>query len=147
MGKFKSSQMSLVDGGKCLFDNIDMKKTLRTISGIILTLILIFSSHSAQAQSQDRLKVFLLSCAYGTAAGALLGVASLAFSEDPGSKLNQVARGASYGLYAGIGMGLYFVYGQQSTNQDVQLSPLIITPQYAKNQIEGIKGQVTIYQF
>lgn len=48
-----------------------------------------------------------MASAYGTAAGALIGVASLAFTEDPGSKLNNIARGASLGLYAGMGLGLY----------------------------------------
>lgn len=53
---------------------------------------------------------FLLSCTYGVLAGALVGAASLAVEDDPGSKIHRVARGASLGLYAGILLGTYVVY-------------------------------------
>lgn len=39
---------------------------------------------------------------YGLVAGALAGGTSMALSEDPGSHLTPVARGASIGLYAGL---------------------------------------------
>lgn len=39
---------------------------------------------------------------YGVVAGALAGGASIALSDDPGSNLSPVARGASLGLYAGL---------------------------------------------
>lgn len=44
---------------------------------------------------------------YGLVAGALAGGASMAFSEDPGSSLTPVARGASLGLYAGLIVALF----------------------------------------
>lgn len=127
-----------------------MSKPYKFISilAVISFLSCISVPQNSYAESNEKLKVFLLSCAYGTAAGALLGVASLAFSEDPGAKLNQIARGASYGLYAGIGLGLYFNYGPQSQNQDVRISPFYITPLYSQNQkIDGIQGQVLIKDF
>ena len=39
---------------------------------------------------------------YGMVAGALAGGTSIALSEDPGSTLAPVAKGASLGLYAGL---------------------------------------------
>ena len=43
-------------------------------------------------------------------AGGLTGLASLAFFEDPGNHLKNVAVGASIGLYAGILLGAYMIY-------------------------------------
>lgn len=51
-----------------------------------------------------------MSCTYGVLAGTLVGAASLAFVDKPGDNLQRVARGASLGLYAGIGLGYYTVY-------------------------------------
>ncbi|MEI7973929.1 MAG: hypothetical protein WCH11_06140 [Bdellovibrio sp.] len=61
-------------------------------------------TRSSEAQNWSQ---FLKSCGYGTLIGAGLGAASLAFVEDPGSKLSNLARGASLGLYIGIGVGAY----------------------------------------
>lgn len=55
-------------------------------------------------------KEFIMSCTYGVLAGSLVGAASLAFEDQPGDNLQRVARGASLGLYFGIGLGLYTVY-------------------------------------
>ncbi len=44
---------------------------------------------------------------YGLVAGAIVGGASMAFSEDPGSRLSPVAKGASLGLYAGLIVAIY----------------------------------------
>ena len=52
-----------------------------------------------------------MSCTYGVLAGTLVGAATLAFEDQPGDKLYKVARGASLGLYAGIFLGLYVIYG------------------------------------
>ena len=59
--------------------------------------------------------IFLKSCAYGTVAGAVIGLATLATSENPDGKMSNVARGASLGLYAGIGFGLYTIYSKPSS--------------------------------
>lgn len=53
---------------------------------------------------------FIMSCTYGVLAGTLVGAATLAFTDQPGENLNQVARGASLGLYLGIALGAYVVY-------------------------------------
>ena len=60
-----------------------------------------------RAYATDATREFVTSCVYGTIAGTLVGVASLAFTSQPGENLRNVARGASLGLYAGILLGVY----------------------------------------
>ena len=67
---------------------------------------------------------FILSCVYGSVAGTLVGLASLAFTDKPNQNLNKVARGASLGLYAGIALGLYVVYGTSEDDED----PVVLAP-------------------
>lgn len=64
----------------------------------------------------DPMRDFVVSASYGVIAGTLVGAATLAFSDKPGDNLNKVARGASLGLYAGILLGAYIVYG--TPNED-----------------------------
>src|SRR6185437_13906171 len=68
------------------------------------------SQLSREAGGDDAGREFISSCTYGVLAGTLVGLASLAFTKDPGHNLSHVARGASIGLYAGILLGLYVVY-------------------------------------
>jgi len=97
----------------------------------------------------EPLKDFLLCSAYGTAAGALLGVASLAFTDDPGSKMNNIARGASLGLYAGIGFGLYVVNGASSTTNGYTKVkfPSWATPVWAHGKFDGWVAHISVAQF
>ncbi len=83
-----------------------------------------------------------------------MGVASLAFSDDPGSKMNNIARGASLGLYAGIGFGLYVVYGNPDGNAGMatssnlsRSSPVWLQAQWHQSQIEGLSLQTTLLKF
>lgn len=64
----------------------------------ILIIMLLSSSNLWAEPLQDGFRYG----AYGVVGGALVGGASMAFSEDPGSNLAPVARGASLGLYAGL---------------------------------------------
>lgn len=66
---------------------------------------------------------FLKSCGYGALGGAGAGVMSLAFVDKPSEQLNNISKGASLGLYFGIGYGLYKVYGapESKSNYDYQL--------------------------
>ncbi len=66
----------------------------------------------------DSTREFMMSAAYGALAGTLVGAATLAFSDSPGDNLNKVARGSSLGLYAGILLGLYVVYGGPTEDSD-----------------------------
>lgn len=80
---------------------------LRLLTGLVVVSLI---SSSAIAQENSG-KDFTTSVIYGTLAGTLVGVATLAFTANPGDNLNNVARGASYGMYAGILLGLYITYG------------------------------------
>jgi hypothetical protein len=78
----------------------------RTFSKFFILFFFIFiSSSNVNAQMNPRIKALGAMALYGTAGGALLGTASLAF----GSGGRSVAKGASLGLYAGIIFGSYIV--------------------------------------
>lgn len=64
---------------------------------------------------------FLVSCGYGILIGAGAGVVTLAFEKNPSEHTNNIARGASLGLYGGIGYSLYKM-NQPQKNQDVYLT-------------------------
>jgi hypothetical protein len=98
----------------------------------------------------NEMRTFLLSCAYGTAIGAAVGLATVAVSDDPGGKSQNIARGASLGLYAGIAMGLYLNYGRESAgSQDftLQRSPVWIQADAAAGKISGASLHWLSYQF
>jgi hypothetical protein len=81
---------------------------MKRISLLVLVLFTILTVFKpAQAEPT---KEFLRSCTYGVLAGTLVGAASLAFTDQPGENLRNIARGASIGLYTGILLGLYVVY-------------------------------------
>jgi len=63
------------------------------------------------AQEKTEAREFMMSATYGVLAGTLVGAALLAFEDRPGDNLKKVAQGASWGLYAGIALGIYVVYG------------------------------------
>jgi hypothetical protein len=65
---------------------------------------------SPRRANAEPVREFAMSATYGVLAGTLVGAASLAFTDRPGDNLNRVARGASFGLYAGILLGVYIVY-------------------------------------
>src|SRR4051794_14077758 len=81
---------------------------MKHLGALFATLILFTYSTRASADNPGR--EFLMSCTYGVLAGTLVGAATLAFTSKPGDNLNRVARGASFGLYAGILLGFYVVY-------------------------------------
>jgi hypothetical protein len=62
----------------------------------------------------------ILTSTYGVLAGTLTGMASLAFYRNPGTKLRNVALGASLGLYTGIGLGLYLIYFDPGARKQMQ---------------------------
>ncbi len=87
----------------------------------------------------DNMTIFLKSCAYGTAAGAVLGLASLAISENPDGKMSNVARGASLGLYAGIGFGFYTIYGKRGGESEmVGQNPIWFSPIHKDQKVDGV---------
>lgn len=82
--------------------------SLRLIRHLVLAAAVLCAAPRADASES---REFIMSCTYGVLAGTLVGAATLAFESQPGDKLYKVARGASLGLYAGIALGLYVVYG------------------------------------
>lgn len=87
---------------------------------LVVSLQFVFAP-KATAQMDPRAEVMLSVIGYGTAAGALLGVASLAF----GTEARSIAMGASLGLYAGIIFGSYIVlsHAYNEANPDTSLYP------------------------
>ncbi len=83
--------------------------TLKKTFILLLTGFFIGSFGRLDLAKADPAKDFVMSCTYGVLAGALVGTATLAFTDKPGDNLNRIARGASIGLYAGIILGLYVV--------------------------------------
>ncbi len=87
---------------------------------ILSLIILIINLGTASVSlGNDQMTRFLKSCAYGTLGGAALGLVSISFSDDPGGRVNQVARGASLGLYAGIGYGYYLTRQEKISDESV----------------------------
>ena len=98
---------------------------------VSLGIIIVLASPFAKANGG---KEFTTSVIYGTLAGTLVGAATLAFTTNPGDNLNNVARGASYGLYAGILLGIYVTYG---VNDNPQPGSTTETIQPDQNIYEG----------
>lgn len=92
--------------------------------------------------ASDDLSVFLKSSGYGAAAGAVVGLASLALSENPDSKINNVARGASIGLYAGIIFGLSSIQSRPPAIRSDDGTSFWISPLFhsthAQTSFEGL---------
>jgi hypothetical protein len=84
---------------------------------LLLAALLVMSQVFPRHAKAEPMREFIMSCSYGVLAGTLVGAATLAFSDKPGDNLNKVARGASFGLYAGILLGLYVVYGVPSSEE------------------------------
>lgn len=101
---------------------------------MLTILLFIFSSPSfANGNLQD----FLKSSAYGTIGGALAGVVSLALTDRPSDHGSNIAKGASLGLYAGIGYGLYQLnHEPEKVNTDPYAS---LSPQFVNGQVDGLQ--------
>lgn len=97
------------------------KKQTRTL---VLLLVLPLILVSPQKATAEPMREFILSCSYGVLAGTLVGAATLAFSDKPGDNLDSVARGASIGLYAGMLLGAYVVYGVPSSDDELYMQQL-----------------------
>jgi len=81
-----------------------MRKTFSLCLALFITLAVI-KPQSARAEMPAKTRAFLTIAGYGTAGGALLGLASMAF----GNSSRSVAQGASLGLYAGLLFGSYIL--------------------------------------
>ncbi|UOF01923.1 hypothetical protein [Bdellovibrio reynosensis] len=108
---------------------------------LIALLILIF----AQTGHAQGLKTFLKSCGWGTVIGATAGVVSLAFTDKPSESWGNVSKGASLGLYAGIGYGLYNANSQPAvTHQEPDFA---IIPSFEDGKLQGVSVTSTLFNF
>jgi hypothetical protein len=87
---------------------------------ILMSMISVFTAQQDRAVAAAG-KEFTTSVIYGTLAGTLVGAATLAFTANPGDNINNVARGASYGLYAGILLGAYVTYGMDDKEKEEEI--------------------------
>lgn len=140
-----------------------MKKSIKSFTFWFVSTVLFFGPQLMPMMARaEPVKEFVMSCSYGTLAGTIVGAATLAFSDKPGDNLNKVARGASIGLYAGILLGLYVVYGVPSDveedeyllnnvqNDSIQIrnpSKLAIYPLISSDGFDGVMGQYRILSF
>lgn len=116
-----------------------MKTHARTSLTRLALVVFVAGALSVPVQAKaDPTREFIMSCSYGVLAGTLVGAATLAFSDKPGENLNKVARGASIGLYAGILLGLYVVYGGPSAEDEIDPS-LVGSADVAPSQSRLVK--------
>jgi hypothetical protein len=108
---------------------------------VFFTLFLIVQSHSVLAND---LRGFLQNCAWGTISGATVGFVSLVFTDRPSDSWSNVAKGASLGLYAGIGYGLYQLNKEAKTEGQ---SDFAIVPQIQEGRIEGLQFISNLWTF
>lgn len=99
-----------------------------------IILFVLFCSSVSYGLNDAHLTNFLKACGYGTLIGAGAGAASLAFTDDPGSKMMNIAKGASIGLYVGIGIGIY-INSQDGQRQDQDVT--MIYPTSSAGKIDG----------
>jgi uncharacterized membrane protein len=138
-----------------------------SIKKSVLAVALMLTMLSPRQAHAEPMRDFIVSCSYGVMAGTLVGAATLAFSSMPGQSLNNVARGASIGLYAGIFLGAYVVFGSQGDDEDAaaalggrgvmnDLIPshrrsssveALVFPLVGEKGIEGLAGQAVLARF
>lgn len=138
--------------------NQNWKPARKVVINVSLAVCLLATISPRKADAEP-LRDFIMSCSYGVLAGTLVGAATLAFSDKPGDNLNKVARGASFGLYAGILLGLYVVYGvpsQEEAEIRDQLGyeapkpldlRLVVTPVIGDRGVEGGQLSYSVYRF
>ncbi|WP_374073311.1 hypothetical protein [Bdellovibrio bacteriovorus] len=107
----------------------------------LILCVLIFQTQVVFAQD---LKAFLKSCAWGTLAGAGAGVVSLAFTDKPSESWNNVAKGASLGLYAGIAYGLYQANKEPEKYQQPDFA---LFPSFSEGKVDGVQITSTVFSF
>lgn len=131
---------------------------IQRLRSILLVSVLALSFGLPQRAHAEPMRDFILSCSYGVLAGTLVGAATLAFSDRPGENLNRVARGASIGLYAGILLGLYVVYGGPTEEDEAAAAGLVkfkyqepprllVQPLVGERGLEGGAASYTLTRF
>lgn len=86
-----------------------------------LFISIIFTTFSVHSEETSRLYKFTYRSLAGAGIGAGAGLASLAISDNPSGNINNVARGASLGLYGGIIWAI--IADQNESNITLGISP------------------------
>lgn len=130
---------------------------MKRIVVCVLAICLVCFANAQESVAQvSPPKEFITSVTYGVLAGTLMGIASLAFTRNPGDNLNKIARGASLGLYLGIALGLYVTYGvgEEPPPDDLGLRrpikepDLILYPIFSETAaLEGFGGMYKVLSF
>lgn len=122
-----------------------MRKLKHYAAALIFTLALIGTSPAKAVDWEP----FFLSSMYGTGVGALLGLTALAISDQPGQNLAYIARGASMGLYVGMGIGVYMTHelAEKSNKRMHQYPSVSVVPQRTKNGYETLYQAQYIFAF
>ncbi|MGZ3772307.1 MAG: hypothetical protein ACXVCY_00440 [Pseudobdellovibrionaceae bacterium] len=111
------------------------------IKFLIIFFTVIFQTQNIFAQD---LKAFLQNCGWGIVTGASIGIVTLAFSDKPSESWNNVAKGASLGLYAGIGYGVYQMNKPSTIDQRPDFAMI---PDFKDGKIEGVHIVGTALRF
>jgi len=93
-----------------------------TLCLVCLLTLMAMRPESAQAEVPAKARAFLTILGYGTAGGAILGAATMAF----GTTSQAVFQGASLGLYAGIVFGSFVLishHNKRTGNYEDNTSP------------------------
>jgi hypothetical protein len=110
---------------------------------VVLVLGIVFLPPQAQAED---LRDFLVTSAYGTLTGAMVGALSLAFVDNPTSQVNNIAKGASLGIYAGVAWGSYRAYQadrflyQPKSRWDLESRSSTLQKSWALSFVPGFRG-------
>lgn len=121
-----------------------MKKLLSLLA--IVSALNVLTTPVAHA---DPMREFLTTSTYGALGGALVGAASLAFTEKPDGNLNNIARGASLGLYIGMMMGVYLAYYVPKPSAKSDFSQFwYVSPKLSDSmKLEGAQIDMTVARF
>lgn len=133
-------------------------KTMRSVGRILFLVSVVLGFVGPRAHATPE-KEFVMSCTYGVLAGTLVGAASLAFVDNPGDNLQTVARGASLGLYMGIGLGYYTAYILpkqlekqedkilEGESDESSMPSFMVFPIASEKGIDGVGGFIQFARF
>lgn len=114
---------------------------LKSLKFLILVFLMQSIPLTIEAQTMGK---FLNRCLWGTAIGAGVGFATLVASDKPGESWNNVARGASLGLYAGVAYGVYMHNYQAVPQYDTGYA---LVPTFLDGKVDGIHFSGAVISF
>lgn len=105
-------------------------------------LCMVWLAMSGAAYAQDPAVVDIFKDGfYGGLAGALVGAAALAFTDEPEDHLNYIAIGAGVGVIAGTAYGIYTATRYMAEIQGSRLTWHLPVPQIALKGLSASQGR------